>query len=95
MTGGPGSSSWEYAAGRDYLDKLSENSGGLVFDGRNDLRYTFAQVAKELASQYSIGYYSSDSKRDGKFRKVEVEVDKPGLIARTKKGYYPRKDRRR
>lgn len=95
VTGGPGSSPGEYAAGRDYLDKLSENSGGLVFDGRKDLKETFAQVAKELASQYSIGFYSNNSKRDGKFRKLKVEVDKPDLIARTKKGYYPKNNKRR
>ena len=85
----------DYETGRDYLDKLSEYSGGLVFDGRENLKATFAQVAKELASQYSIGYYSSNTKRDGKFRKVTVKVDRAGLIARTKKGYYPAKDRRR
>jgi Ca-activated chloride channel family protein len=94
-TRGTGSSPWEYAQGRDYLDKLSEYSGGLVFDGREDLRETFAQVAKELASQYSIGYYSSNTKRDGKFREVKIKVNRAGLIARTKKGYYPTKDRRR
>lgn len=95
VMGGPGSSPMEYAAGRDYLDKLSEYSGGLVFDGREDLRETFEQVAKELASQYSIGYYSNNTKRNGKFRKVEVKVDRAGLVARTKKGYYPEKDRRK
>jgi Ca-activated chloride channel family protein len=93
--GRPGSTSMDYAAGRDYLNKLSEYSGGLVFDGRKDLREAFAQVAKELASQYSIGYYPNDLKHDGKFRKVEVKLDKSGLIARTKKGYYDKKDRRR
>jgi Ca-activated chloride channel homolog len=90
--GGPGTSSGEYMAGRDYLNKLAEYSGGLVFDGMKDLSYAFEQVAKELASQYSIGYYSNATKHDGKFRKVEVRVHKPGLVARTKKGYYSKKD---
>jgi Ca-activated chloride channel family protein len=60
-----------------------------------DLSDAFAQVAKELASQYSIGYYSTNNKHDGKFRKVEVKVDKPGLTARTKKGYFAKKDKSR
>ncbi len=64
-----------------------------MFDGMTDLSNAFAQVAKELASQYSIGYYSSNKKHDGKFRKVEVKVDKPGLVARTKKGYFTKKDK--
>jgi VWFA-related protein len=89
---GSGSSSAEYEHGREYLSKLSEYSGGLYFDGMTDLRAAFVSVAKELASQYSIGYYSNSVKNDGKFRKVEVKVNKPGLVARTKKGYYAPKD---
>ncbi len=88
---GPGSTSSEYMRGRAYLDKLAESSGGLVFDGMQDLSGAFGEVARELASQYSIGYYSTNARHDGKFRKVKVRVDKEGLVARTKKGYYARK----
>jgi Ca-activated chloride channel homolog len=63
-----------------------------VFDGMMDLNSAFANVARELASQYSIGYYSNNSKSDGKFRKVEVRVSKAGMVARTKAGYYAPKD---
>jgi Ca-activated chloride channel family protein len=89
---GPGSTSYEYRAGREYLGKLAEYSGGLVFDSKQDLSYAFGEVARELASQYSIGYYSTDNKHDGKFRNVEVRLDTPGLVARTKKGYFAKKD---
>jgi Ca-activated chloride channel homolog len=92
--GGPGNTSMEYSMGRDYLNKLAEYSGGSTFDGMQDLSYAFAEVAKELSNQYSIGYYSSDNKRDGKFRKVEVKLTKPGLKARTKKGYFAIKDQK-
>lgn len=90
--GGPGTTSNEYIIGREYLNKLAEYSGGMVFDGGQDLSYAFSAVAKELASQYSIGYYPRDTKQDGKFRKVEVKLNKPDLRARTKKGYYTKKD---
>ena len=93
--GGPGSSSSEYSAGREYLNKLAEYSGGLVLDGMEDLSYAFSEVAKELASQYSIGYYAKDLKHDGKFRKVEVKLNKPDLVARTKKGYFTKKDEKK
>jgi len=88
--GGPGSTTIEYMAGREYLKKLAEFSGGAVFDAlqMDDLGPTFEQIAKELASQYSIGYYSTNAKRDGKFRKVEVKIVKAGMVGRTKKGYY-------
>jgi VWFA-related protein len=91
----PGSSSDEYMAGRAYLSQLSEYSGGLLLDGMTNLDDAFFQVAKELASQYSIGYYSTNQKHDGKFRKVQVKITKPGLVARTKKGYYTKKEAKR
>ena len=87
--GGPGSTSGEYMQGRAYLQKLSEFSGGLVIDAQQmqDVGAAFDQIAKELASQYSIGYYPTNTAHDGKFRKVEVRLTKQGLIARTKRGY--------
>jgi Ca-activated chloride channel family protein len=86
----PGSTSSEYIAGRQYVQELAQNSGGLLFDALKleDLGPAFEGIAKELASQYSLGYYSTNLKRDGKFRNVEVRIKRPGLTARTKKGYF-------
>jgi VWFA-related protein len=98
MTGPPmggGTSRGEYMRGHKYLEDLASYSGGVVFDAlsMNDLGPAFDEIAKELASQYSIGYYPANKNRDGKFRKIEVKLkDKPGLVARTKKGYYAPKD---
>lgn len=80
-------------SGYRYLKELAQETGGMVFDTSktDDLTSAFEQVARELASQYSIGYYSANQKRDNKFRKIEVRVAKPGLVARTKRGYYPKK----
>ena len=81
----------DYRIGQEYLAKLSENSGGMMFDGMTDLRNAFSQVAQELANQYSIGYYPSDLNYDGKLRKVKVKINKPGYVVRTKIGYYTKK----
>jgi VWFA-related protein len=93
VMGGPGTGHGDYMMGHNYLVKLADYSGGVVVDAKhqNDLTSAFEQIAKELASQYSIGYYSSNQKHDGKFRKVEVKLKKPNLVARTKKGYFARK----
>lgn len=87
--GGPGTTRGEFMRGRSYLQKLAEFSGGVVVDAleMQDIGDAFERIAKELASQYSIGYYPTNSAHDGKFRKVEVKVTKSGLIARTKRGY--------
>jgi len=46
------------------------------------------RIAQELRLQYSMGYTSSNRKRDGKWREIEVKINKNNLTARTKKGYY-------
>jgi Ca-activated chloride channel family protein len=81
--------------GHPYLQELADYTGGKVFDAHRfeDLGPAFDEVAKELASQYSIGYYSTNNKRDGKFRRVQVKVKRQGLAVRTKKGYYAPKDK--
>jgi len=91
---GSGSATEDYQSGKRYLELLADYSGGLVLDGMTNLDEAYAQIAKELASQYSIGYYSSDPRHDGKFRKVQVKLTKPGLVARTKKGYNTKKDKK-
>ncbi len=92
---GPGSSSWDYSRGRAYLAKLSEYSGGMVYDALklDDLDSAFKEIVEELASQYSIGYYSTNAKHDGKFRKVELRLTRPDLVVRTKKGYFAKKEK--
>lgn len=96
--GGRGTGWEDYAAGRAYLSELAEYTGGRVFDAlqMQDLGPAFAEIARELSSQYSIGYYSTNTRRDGKFRRTEVRIRKPGMSARTKKGYYaPREDKKK
>jgi len=95
--GGVGSSTTEeYMRGLNYLTRLSEYSGGIMLDAMQmgSLRTAFEQIARELSSQYSIGYYSTNQKHDGKFRKVTVKVNRPNLVARTRMGYTVRKDKK-
>jgi Ca-activated chloride channel homolog len=96
-TGYPqGSTSSEYMQGKNYLDQLAQFSGGVLYDAlkMEDLGPAFENIAKELASQYSIAYYSTNTRHDGKFRNVEVRIKRPGLVARTKKGYIAPKDKK-
>jgi Ca-activated chloride channel family protein len=63
------------------LRKVSEKSGGRAFFPRNemDLRSAFAQIQEELRSQYLIAYTPANSKRDGTFRKIQIQVTNPDL----------------
>jgi Ca-activated chloride channel family protein len=80
----------EYAAGREYLSKLAQYSGGLLVDASQieNLGAAFGRIAQELRSQYSLGYYPNTLKHDDIFRRVEVRVKRPNITARTKQGYY-------
>jgi Ca-activated chloride channel family protein len=72
------------------LRQLSQETGGRVFFPMTvaELPKIYEQISEELASQYSIGYSSKNPMRNGAWRRIEVRVAKPGLVARTRRGYY-------
>jgi Ca-activated chloride channel family protein len=57
-----------------------------------DLDRTFDNLAEQLRTQYVLGFYSTNEKRDGSFRKLSVRIKKPGYQARARTGYYAPKD---
>jgi Ca-activated chloride channel family protein len=73
------------------LVKLAEETGGRSFfiDNVDDLEEIYRIIQQELRSRYFVAYQSSNTAEDTAFRTVEVEVDQPGLEAKTLRGYYP------
>ena len=69
---------------------LAQETGGRsFFPARiDDLNGVYSQIADELASQYTLGYTSKNGRRDGAWRRVVVQVSRPNLTPRAKKGYY-------
>jgi len=49
----------------------------------------YAQLEKELRSQYFIAYRTESTKKDRGYRTVEVKVNRPGVTVRTIRGYIP------
>jgi len=87
--------------GDNRLKSFADYTGGGAWFPRysTELPDIFRQISTQLRSQYSIGYVSSNTKRDGKYRKIKVEVqtglkDKKGKPLKTKvtarKGYTAR-----
>jgi VWFA-related protein len=70
--------------------KLSDETGGRTIEVRNEknLEQAFDQISEELRSQYSLGYYSTNSARDGGFRKVKVESMRKDVDVLSRRGYY-------
>ena len=53
----------------------------------NDLKKQMRRIADDLTSYYLIGYYSTNSKLDGKFRSIKVRSKRPGIEVRARRGY--------
>jgi Ca-activated chloride channel family protein len=79
--------------GRALLGDLAEMTGGHSYHvSVKDLEDTCEKIALEIKSQYVIGYESTNTSKDGRFRKVRVRVTPPAgmgkLGVRTRDGYY-------
>ena len=76
------------------LEEIAKASGGLAYFPENveDVHTICEQVAHDIRNQYTLAYYPTNTKRDGTFRAVQVEVIPPRgrgkLVARTRNGYY-------
>jgi VWFA-related protein len=72
------------------MRQLAQETGGRAFFPAKieDLNGVYSEVADELASQYTVGYTSKNSRNDGAFRRVVVQVARTSAVPRTKRGYY-------
>jgi Ca-activated chloride channel homolog len=75
---------------KSVLEQMAELTGGAVFTPRSskDLSGIYARILQELQSQYVLGYVSDDPSRDGKFRRLKVDVPGKGLRVRHRAGYF-------
>ncbi len=80
---------------RAALKEIAEHTGGRAFfpDKKFDLDAAFAEIEKELRTQYLLAYSSTNKKRDGSYRKITIEVTNPELKKekleiRYRPGYY-------
>jgi Ca-activated chloride channel family protein len=78
-----------YELAHNELREMATRTGGRVYGVRElkDLDRFYAQVAAELRTQYSLGYYPTNEKHDGKWRKLRVEMRQRDLAPETKPGY--------
>jgi len=85
---------------RDVLRDLSQRTGGRAFfpDKKFDLNAAFAEIERELRTQYLLAYSSTNKKRDGSYRKITIEITNPELKKekleiRHRPGYYAKAGR--
>jgi VWFA-related protein len=77
------------------LKKYSEETGGTTFalSRDNNFQKIFDQISEELRSQYSLGYVSTNTAKDGKYRQVKIIARGSGYTVKARKGYYAGKNR--
>ena len=76
------------------LTSLSRETGGRAYTvvDIKQLPQVYSQIADELANQYTLAYVSNNTKRNGAWRKINVQIARGGMTARTKAGYFAPKD---
>ena len=76
------------------LKNFAKKSGGVFVKtpGGIQMRAAFENIVKELGVQYTIGYYPSNTKKDGKWRKIKLNVVGKELKVRTREGYNTQKN---
>ncbi len=70
------------------LTDLAESTGGFLVSNTNDLFPGLVAVSDDLRFHYELTYNPSNGVYDGTFRKIDVKLRKPGLVMRSREGYY-------
>jgi len=74
------------------LRALAEGTGGFLVANTNDVDKPFQQIVGEAETHYEADYHPSADKYDGRFRKIEVKLERAGLTAECRRGYFAMPD---
>ncbi|HEY6307252.1 MAG TPA: VWA domain-containing protein [Candidatus Angelobacter sp.] len=75
-------------ASHDTMKELAQRTGGRAYYNRNDLDDAIRNSMEDGSTYYTLAYYPATKDWNGKFRKVEVKVNRPGITLRHRPGYY-------
>jgi VWFA-related protein len=91
LTGGGMRGFQQLNQSQETLTTLAADTGGRAFTATNDFGDAFARVQSDLAAYYLLGYQSTNPARDGRFRRIQVRVNRPdvkGARVEARPGYY-------
>ncbi|HZR27141.1 MAG TPA: VWA domain-containing protein [Terriglobales bacterium] len=75
-------------ASQETLVTLAGDTGGKAFLDSNDFGRVFRGVQEDTSTYYVLGYHSSNPARDGRYRRIAVQVNRPGVKIEYRHGYY-------
>ncbi len=70
------------------LRTLAENTDGLAIVNTNDLAGGMRKIVDDVSAYYLLGYYSTNTRNDGRYRKIDVRLKPPDLTVHARLGYY-------
>jgi len=73
---------------RQSMQSIADATGGRAFYGGNDLDSAIRRAIDDSATVYTLSYVPGHGKWDGRFRRIEVSVNREGVAARHRKGYF-------
>ncbi len=79
-------------ASQETLYTLAADTGGKAFMDTNDLSAVFSQVQKDTSAYYVLGYTSTNHLKDGHFRRLKVQLNRPDVKLEYRAGYYADRD---
>ena len=85
----------EFGSNFGVLKKFAEETGGSFFSPHAELaeiQAAFRAISEELQGQYSLAYSSTNKKKDGSYRSIDLRCKLSGVRVRARKGYYARKE---
>jgi VWFA-related protein len=80
------------AQSQDTLMTLAADTGGRAFTDTNDFGEAFTRAARDLSAYYLIGYSSTNTDKDGRFRRIQVRVSRKSARVEARAGYYADRD---
>ncbi len=90
---GSRSAAREFQMSQNSLRQLAAETGGIAVLNQNDFTGAFDRIVRDNSSYYVLGYYSTNERRDGRFRSVTVRVNRPGAQVRSRRGYLAARGR--
>jgi VWFA-related protein len=80
------------ASTQETLSTLASDTGGKAFFDSNDFGAVFSQVQKDSSAYYVLGFTSANAMKDGRFRHLKVQLNRPDLKLDYRSGYYAGRD---
>jgi VWFA-related protein len=79
---------FEQRAEAEGSEGLADDTGGFSIKNTNDLTGGIDRIANESRCYYLVGYNPANAERDGKWRKIQVKLNRKGIDVRARKGYF-------